>query len=142
MMTLRRSLTAYLGAGLILGMMDAAWLTVSSNLLYKPAIGDLLAPAFRPLPAALFYLLYLVGLVIFAISPGLRSGRWKDAALKGALYGVFCYATYDLTNQATLVHWATRVTVLDIAWGAILSASGASAGFFAARAFGGPARAA
>jgi uncharacterized membrane protein len=138
MMTLRRSLAAYLGAALVLGIMDAGWLTVASNLLYKPAIGDLLAPAPRPLPAALFYLIYLVGLVIFGVAPALRSGRWRDAALKGALFGIFCYATYDLTNQATLAHWATRITLLDITWGAILSASGATAGFFAARALGGP----
>jgi uncharacterized membrane protein len=81
----------------------------------------------------LFYVTYLVGVVVFAVTPAIRSGRWRDAALTGALFGFFCYATYDLTNQATLVVWATKITVLDLCWGTFLTASGATAGYFASK---------
>lgn len=134
MMTLRRSLAAYLGAALVLGIMDAGWLTVASNLLYKPAIGDLLAPAPHPLPAALFYLIYLIGLVIFGVAPAIRSGRWRDAPLKGALFGLFCYATYDLTNQATLRNWSPLITIADLSWGTLVTGTASAIGYSIAEA--------
>eukprot|EP01035_Chromulina_nebulosa_P054601 gene54601-74809_t len=73
-----------------------------ANTLYKPTLGDMLAPAFRPVPAVLFYLIYVAGLTFFAIRPGLAAGSLGTALAYGAGFGLVAYATYDLTNQATL----------------------------------------
>ena len=78
--------------------------------------------------AIMFYLIYLVGVVVFAVAPAMRTRRWRDAVVLGGLFGFFCYSTYDLTNQATLSLWDVRITVLDLCWGTILTAAGASAG--------------
>lgn len=126
-----RWLVAYLASGLVIAALDAVWLTLTNVRLYRAALGAILAPGFRPVPAVLFYLLYLVGVVVFAVAPALRDGRWTTAAMSGALFGLVAYATYDLTNQATLVVWATRITVLDMAWGTFLTAAGATAGYLA-----------
>jgi uncharacterized membrane protein len=131
-----RYVVAWVGAGLVLAGLDSIWLTTTNAALYRPVLGAILLPAsqpIRPVAAVLFYVLYLVGVVIFAVSPGLRSGRWRDSTLMGALFGFFAYATYDLTNQATLVVWATKITALDLCWGTFLTASGATAGYFAAK---------
>jgi len=115
--------------------LDAVWLTTANAILYRPALGPLLAPAVRPLPAALFYLAYIGGLTLFAVRPAIAAGaRWTAAARDGALFGLVAYATYDLTNQATLSVWPTRVTVADLAWGAAASAAAAAIGRLAAAA--------
>jgi uncharacterized membrane protein len=85
--------------------------------------------------AAIFYLTYLVGVLIFAVRPALASGDWRLAALYGALFGFFAYATYDLTNFATLKVWTLRVTLLDMAWGTVLTGVTAAAGALAALKF-------
>ena len=126
-----RYLAAYVGAGLALAGLDAVWLTLTSANLYRPALHAVLIDGFRPVPALLFYLIYLAGVVIFAVAPAMREARWRTATLRGAAFGFFAYATYDLTNQATLTVWATRITLLDLAWGTFLTAVGATAGYFA-----------
>ena len=128
-----RYLIAYLGAGLALGGLDFFWLTTTNASLYRPILGPVLMDGVRPIPAALFYLVYLLGVVVFGVSPAIRSGRWRDATLSGALFGFFCYATYDLTNQATLSVWATKITLLDLCWGTFLTATGSTVGYFASR---------
>jgi uncharacterized membrane protein len=128
-----RYILAWVGAGLLLAGLDAIWLTTTNATLYRPTLGQVLAPSPRPGPAILFYVVYLIGVVVFAVTPAIRSGRWRDATLMGALLGFFCYATYDLTNQATLVVWATKITLLDLCWGTFLTASGATAGYFASK---------
>ena len=130
---LRRYVTAYLGAGLAIGVLDAAWLTATNAVVYRAAVGPLLAPNFRPAPALAFYAVYLIGVVVFAVAPALEAARLRDAVWRGALLGACCYATYDLTNQATLTVWPTTLSAIDIAWGAVLTAGGAIAGYFAAR---------
>ncbi len=127
-----RFVAAYLGAGLAIGTLDAFWLYFANARIYRPVLGTILTNGFRPIPAVLFYLVYLVGVVIFAVSPALRGSRWQSATLMGGLFGFFAYATYDLTNQATLVVWATRITLVDLTWGTLLTATGATAGYFAA----------
>ena len=126
-----RYLVAYLGAGLALASMDAVWITLAGPTLYRPALHAVLIAGFRPIPAVLFYLTYLVGVTVFAIAPAMEVGRWRRAAWKGALFGFFAYATYDLTNQATLSVWSTKVTVLDLMWGSLLTTCGACAGYAA-----------
>ena len=128
-----RALIAYVGAAIVFLAMDAAWLTLTNATLYRPALAPLLTDHPRLVPAVLFYVVYLAGLVLFAVRPALRSDRWLAAVGLGAAFGFVAYATYDLTNQATLRVWATQITVLDLAWGTFVSSVGAAAGYFAAR---------
>jgi uncharacterized membrane protein len=128
-----RSLAAYFGAAVVFIALDAVWLTLTGATLYRPALAPLLADQPRLVPAALFYVVYLAGLALFAVKPALRTRRWWSAPVHGAAFGLVAYATYDLTNQATLKLWSTEVTVLDLGWGAFVSAAGATAGYFAGR---------
>jgi uncharacterized membrane protein len=127
------SISAYIAILLVFGIVDAVWLTVMGRLLYRPTLGDILLENLRVGPAAVFYLVFPVGILFFAALPALRSGAVSTALLHGALFGAFAYATYDLTNYATLRNWTLQITVLDIAYGALASALAAAAGFYAAR---------
>ncbi|WP_315928380.1 DUF2177 family protein [Mesorhizobium sp. SP-1A] len=126
---------AYVATGLVFLAIDAIWLTVAAQRLYRPLMGDMLVDGFRLAPAVLFYLVYIAGIVVFAILPALASDRWTTATSFGAFLGLFAYATYDLTNQATLKNWPIMVTVADLCWGTFLTAVAATAGFFITRAF-------
>ena len=126
-------ISAYVGAALAMLALDSAWLSFAAKRLYRPELGNMLADGFRLAPAAIFYFLYVGGIVFLAVAPGLEAGKWSVAATRGAALGFIAYATYDLTNQATLRQWSTLVTVADIAWGTLLTAVAASAGFAAAR---------
>ena len=127
---------AYAAAALAFLAIDAVWLSTMANLLYRPLLGDMLAPQFRLMPAILFYVIYIGGMVFFAIRPALVTGRLATAALHGAALGFVAYGTYDLTNHATLRDWPTIITVADMIWGTLLTASASVAGFAAARRFG------
>ena len=126
---------AYVSTTAVLLAIDAVWLTTMASRLYRRHIGDLLAETFNPAPAALFYLIYAVGIVVFAIVPALGSGRLATALIQGALLGFVAYATYDLTNHATLRDWPVIITVIDICWGTFLTAAAATAGFLVTRYF-------
>ena len=126
---------AYLATGAAFGALDAVWLRWAGPNLYRPALGDLLAPSFRAAPAIVFYALFIAALVWFAVRPGLTGGV-GTAVLNGALLGGICYATYDLTNQATMKVWPVNVTLIDIAWGALASAVAAGVGCWAATRWG------
>jgi uncharacterized membrane protein len=119
-------------AALVMLGLDSVWLTLTANSLYRPLIGALMLDGFRPAPAIAFYALYLCGIVVFAIRPAFATGRWTTALASGALFGLFAYGTYDLTNQATLKIWSTTLTVADMAWGSILTALAATGGYWAA----------
>ena len=123
---------AYVAAGLSFGALDALWLRWAGPNLYRPAIGELLADNFRPAPAIVFYLLYIAAIVWFAVRTGHAHGGIGVAVLNGALLGAICYATYDLTNQATMKVWPIHVTLIDIAWGAFATAVAAAVGCWAA----------
>ena len=114
-------ITAYAAAGLSFGVLDFLWLRWAGPNLYRPALGDLLAPSFRAAPALIFYALYIAAMVWFAVRPGLEQGV-PFAVLNGALLGGIAYATYDLTNQATMKVWPVQITLIDIAWGAAATA--------------------
>lgn len=129
-----RLVVAYLTAGMTFAALDAAWLNWAGERLYRAALGDLLAEDFRPSPAITFYVLYIAGLVWFAVRPGLQRGI-GSATGNGAMLGTLCYMTYDLTNQATLVRWPIHLTLIDIAWGAFATASAATISTIAARRF-------
>ena len=127
---------AYLAAGVVFLALDLTWLGVIARDYYRREMGDLLAQPFRLGPAVGFYLLYLVGVVYFAIQPALASGRWSDAVLPGALFGLIAYATYDLTAMAVVRGWPTTLSYVDMAWGAALTAAAAAAGALVALRFG------
>lgn len=125
-------ITAYLVAGVVFLIIDAIWLSTMADILYRPLLGDMLEPQFRLAPAVIFYLIYIGGIVFFAIMPALAGGGWQKAVLNGAVLGLVAYATYDLTNHATLRGWPTALTLADIPWGMFVTACGALGGFLAA----------
>jgi uncharacterized membrane protein len=98
-------------------------------LLYRPALAEILVPRPRIAPAIAFYLTYPVGIVIFAVLPALQSGSTASAFATGALFGAIAYATYDLTNYATIRIWTGMIAAVDIAYGAFASAVSAAAAF-------------
>lgn len=126
-MPTRRLVWTYALTALLFLALDAVWLFTSYDRLYRPAIGHLLRDGFALAPAAAFYALYVLGIVVFAVQPGLLSRRSSTAAARGALFGLIAYATYDLTNQATLRDWPWHVTLIDLCWGAAASAASAAA---------------
>jgi uncharacterized membrane protein len=130
--SLRSGAIGYVAAALTMLSLDAVWLSVTANSLYRPLIGDLMFDGFRVAPAIAFYLLYLCAIVIFAIRPAFSTERWTTALGYGALFGLFAYGTYDLTNQATLRIWPTALTLADMTWGCALTAVSATAGYLAA----------
>jgi uncharacterized membrane protein len=119
-------LAAYGAALLAFILSDMLWLGAMVPRFYRPALGDLLSPDVNIIPAVIFYLAYPAGLVIFAVVPALKSGNILMALTMGALFGLFTYGTYDLTNQATLRGWSTALTIVDMAWGAVLGGATAA----------------
>lgn len=126
---------AYFAAGIAFLIVDAIWLTAMADTLYRPLLGDRLETQFKLAPAICFYVIYIGGIVFFAVVPALEGGGLAKAALNGAVLGLVAYATYDLTNQATLRDWPLAITLADIPWGAFVTAVGASAGFLVASRF-------
>ncbi|MCH9806756.1 MAG: DUF2177 family protein [Alphaproteobacteria bacterium] len=124
-------LIAYLTILLVFGVIDAIWLSQMATRLYKPILGDMLVDNIRIMPAVIFYLAYPAGIVHFAVMPALRDGTALTAFTSAALLGALCYATYDLTNYATLKNWTWQVTVIDIAYGALTAGVCAALAFVA-----------
>ncbi|WP_077001130.1 DUF2177 family protein [Variovorax sp. KK3] len=138
-MTIRQFAVAYVAGGAALLVLDAVWLSTMAERLYRPAIGHLMQPGFDMKAAAIFYALYLAGIVFFAVVPALEARSWTAALGRGALLGFIAYATYDFTNKATLKDWPWRLTLIDLAWGTIVTAAAAAAACAAALVFGGDA---
>lgn len=111
---------------------DVVWLTTATPRLYRPALSGLLASEPNLAAAAIFYLLYVVGIVALAVIPGVNSGSLVDALWRGALFGFLAYATYDLTNLATLRDWPLHITLIDLVWGTTLTTVTTLAGYYAA----------
>lgn len=122
-MTLTRALSVYAVTLGIFFAIDLVWLGVVAKDFYRKYIGHLLAADVNWGAAVLFYLLFIGGLVFFAVKPALEAGSAARALAYGALFGLLTYATYDLTNQATMRDWPVLVTVVDLAWGTVLSAT-------------------
>jgi len=116
--------------------MDMVWLGLVAKNFYAKQIGFLMKTDVNWTAAILFYLLYIAGLVVFVISPALEKNSWTHAVLFGALFGLIAYATYDLTNLATIKNWPLVVTVVDLIWGMVLSASVSTIGFLIAKKIG------
>lgn len=130
-------LVAYIAAAAGFLLLDFLWLGFVAKGFYRQEIGALLLDKFNMAAAIGFYLVFVVGVVIFAVLPALQAGSWKTALLYGALFGFFTYATYDMTNLATLKGWSLSVTFVDIAWGTLLTGTASLLGYAAARAVSG-----
>lgn len=110
-------------------IIDLIWLTAVAGKFYKQQLGGLLLPKAKLVPAVIFYLLYVAGIVIFVLDPALEHGSLTYALGHGALLGLLMYATYDLTNLSTLKNWPVLVTVVDLAWGTFVTAATATAAY-------------
>jgi uncharacterized membrane protein len=126
-MSIRHFAIAYAATAVVFLVLDAIWLTVMADRLYRPAMGAIMLERFSLAPAAIFYLLYIAGVIVFAVSPAMATGRWTTALGYGAMLGLMAYATYDLTNQATLKDWSWTVTIADLCWGTFVTAVSAGA---------------
>jgi uncharacterized membrane protein len=123
---MKTNLISYAITLIIFTGIDFVWLSKMGNTVYRPVLGDMALESFRPIPGVVFYLIYAVGVVAFAVQPALATGLWKTALFNGALFGFCAYATYDLTNQATLKNWSTFLSLVDIGWGCVLTAVSAT----------------
>lgn len=113
-------------------IIDMIWLGLVAKNFYSNQIGFLMKSNVNWLAAIIFYLLFIVGLVFFVINPSLEKGSWVYALLLGALFGLITYATYDLTNLATIKDWPLVVTIVDLIWGMVLASSVSVISFFVA----------
>lgn len=112
---------------------DMVWLGLVAQAFYRKYLGYLLAPNTNWVAAIIFYLLFILGILMFVVLPGLESGSLKTTLLRAALFGLITYATYDLTNLATIRDWPLLLTVVDILWGIVLSVAVSAVGFTAGR---------
>lgn len=129
-----RFLAAYLATLTVFLGLDYIYLTRVARRLYSEHLGDMLLEKPRLGAAAVFYALYVAGVVVLVVLPALKSSHAATAVLQGALVGLLAYATYDMTNYATLRNWPLSVALIDIAWGAVLTGVSAGAGYAVVRA--------
>ncbi len=128
-MSLKNTVFLYLLTLVIFFLIDMIWLGLVAKNFYRSQLGEMLSPKVNWAAAILFYLLFIAGLQLFVIAPALAGAGALPALWRGALFGLIAYATYDLTNLATLKNWPLLVTVVDLAWGAML---GGAVSFLAA----------
>ena len=125
---MKRQLAAYAGTMIVMVGLDLLWLGVIAKPLYQQGIGHLMADKPNVPVAMLFYAMFGLGLMVFAVLPAGPAPGWGKTVGMAALFGFFCYATYELTNQATLKQWPTGWTLIDMAWGTCVSAAAAAGG--------------
>lgn len=123
-------LTAYAATAVVFFGIDFVWLSTISTSFYRSRIGSLLLEQPNLSVAGLFYLVYVAGVVHFAVMPAVHGASWTTALVNGALLGLVAYGTYDMTNLATLKNWSAAVSVVDTIWGVSLTATAATLGFF------------
>ena len=126
--TMNRYLAAYAGTFTVMIALDLLWLGVVAKPLYQKGLGSLMLEQPNWPVAALFYSLFAVGLVIFGVAPQEPERSWTHTLTMAALFGFFCYATYDLTNLATLKGWPVGLSVIDTIWGTVVSAVSVAGG--------------
>ena len=128
-MNIKSILISYLLTFIVFLVVDLLWLGIIAKNLYQKYLGDFLSDKVNWTAAFIFYFIYVAGISIFAIYPAFGKGSVFNAVLMGALFGIFTYATYDLTNLATLKGWPLPIVFIDILWGAVLSAIVSFSGF-------------
>jgi len=114
---------------------DSLWLGLVAPSFYRSQMGYIMAETPNFFAAGLFYLVFVFGMVVFIVEPGVREGTLMQSVSRGALFGLVTYATYDLTNLATLEGWPVLLTVVDLTWGAVLSAAVTLVSVWAGRRF-------
>jgi uncharacterized membrane protein len=122
-------IVSFLVFGVTFALIDAVWLK-SMKSLYKKELGGLLRHKPDLLVAVVFYLLYILGATFLVVMPAVAAGEWWHSAAMGLLFGAVAYATYDLTNLSTLKGWSKKISAIDIAWGALLTAISSTAAYF------------
>jgi uncharacterized membrane protein len=125
----KRYLLLYLATAIVLLPLDLLFLGAIAKNFFAAQVGDMLGEV-RLAPAILFYLLYVAGIVIFA--SGATDATWRSSMLYGALFGFFCYMTFELTSLSLLRHWTWPVVALDVAWGTVVTAVSATLGLIIA----------
>jgi len=113
----------YFTALFVFFVIDMLWLVVIAKSFYAQQIGFLMKSNINWVAAVIFYLLFIIGLVVFVINPAIDKNSWQQAILFGALFGLITYATYDLTNLATIKDWPFLLTIVDLLWGSFLAAA-------------------
>jgi uncharacterized membrane protein len=121
---------SYLLTTIVFFAVDMTWLGLIAKDLYKKYLGGFLSDKVNWYAAIIFYLLFIIGIFYFAILPAVEKNSLVKAIISGALFGVFTYATYDLTNLATLKDWPLPIVFIDILWGAVLTGIVSTAGFY------------
>lgn len=121
---------AYIATLIAFILFDIIWLGVITKNLYSSEIGHLMSEKVNYFAAIAFYLVFITGIVVLAIMPGLEAGNIKKTIINAAVLGFVSYATYDLTNFATLKDWPLRVVLIDITWGAFISTTTSIVGFY------------
>lgn len=129
-------LKTYVIALVVFFMIDIVWLTVIAKKLYQQELGYLMTEKPSMIAAVLFYLLFITGVVFFVITPALEKNSWSYALLAGMFFGLITYATYDLTNLATLKDWPIKITIIDLIWGTSLGGFVSTVTFFIVKKFG------
>ena len=112
---------------------DMVWLGLVARSFYYEQLGFLLNPNTNWVAAMIFYLLFILGILVFVVLPGLKEKSLKATILRAALFGLVTYATYDLTNLATVKDWPLAITLVDLAWGTVLTIAVSSIGFLAGK---------
>lgn len=128
-MSAGRVVVTYLGMTVVFFAIDMVWLGVVARGFYQKHLGALLAEKVNWTAAVVFYLLYIGGILVFAVLPAIEKGSLGRAAIYGFLFGLIAYATYDLTNLATLKGFPTIVAIVDLVWGGVLTTAVATAGY-------------
>lgn len=126
---------AYISTAVVFFALDYLWLTRIAIGFYREQIGSLMLASPNFAAAGVFYLFYVVGVVYFAVMPAVSAGSLVTALINGALLGLLAYGTYDMTNLATLKGWSLQMSLVDMAWGAFLTATAAAAGYLAVSRF-------
>ena len=122
-------LKLYFATLLVFFAIDMLWLGLVARSFYQKQLGFLMSPSPNWIAALVFYLLFIVGLVVFVIDPGLKDNSLPLTLGRAALFGLIAYATYDLTNLATIKDWPVLVTIVDLTWGVVVSVAVSYAGF-------------
>lgn len=125
---------AWVVAAAVFLTLDALWFARMVPRFYRPIIGEIMKPTPNLTAAAAFYIIYVGGVLFFAVEPGLEQGSAAKAMLNGAILGFFAYATFDLSNHAIMRSWSTKLTLVDMAWGTFATALASGAAYTAASA--------
>lgn len=126
-------LKLYLASLFVFFAVDMVWLGLIASSFYKKYLGYLMAPKVNWVPALIFYLLFVLGILVFVVLPGVKENSLQETILRALLFGLITYATYDLTNLATIGGWPVIVTIADLAWGMAVTTIVGVAGFYLAK---------